>query len=424
MTQRQNIRAVHVLRKLDPAEWSGTEVAIQRLFAGLRERGVTPVAYCPKAKGHDAKDPLTESGFEVRRFKAFVPVLGLSRERKRQLVAVGGNLMSFDLIPSLWREREAGVVHAHTLGRLGGIALTFAKQKRLPFIVTIHGGVLDLPQSIKESFHTHLDRGWEWGKPLGFLFQAHRLFRDADAILTCNAREAALLQRQLPGKRVQVHPHGVPLELFQADCRAAARAAFPQIEDRQLLLSLGRIDPVKNQSWLIEQAPTLFAKHKNALLVLAGPCTDEPYERALRSRIAELGLEARILLTGGLPPGDPRLIGLLQSATALVLPSRSETFGLVILEAWAAGTLVLSANASGPAALVHHGHNGWLFDLEHPAGFHEALDWTLAHPQLAAQLVARGARLSREYSVDMLAGRMKALYECLIEEKHELRNHS
>ena len=107
-----------------------------------------------------------------------------------------------------------------------------------------------------------------------------------------------------------------------------------------------------------------------------------------------------------------------------MLPSLSETFGLVILEAWAAGTMVLTAKASGPAALVRNGENGWLFDLKNPAEFHIALDWTLRHRELAAQMVARGTRLAGEYSVHALAGRMKALYEELIEEKNALRNHS
>jgi glycosyltransferase involved in cell wall biosynthesis len=423
MRQTGHLRAVHLLRKLDPAEWSGTEVAIQRLFVGLRAHGVSPVAYSPRIEGCSTQDPLSGSGFEVRRFSAFVPVLGMSRQRKRQLIAVGGNLMSFDLIPALWSERGMGVIHTHTLGRLGGIALTLAKQRRAPFVVTIHGGVLDLPLRIKKSFEAPEDRGWEWGKLFGLLFQSHRLFRDADAILTCNQQEATLLRQQLPHKRILVHPHGVPLDDFKPDWRPAALSAFPYIQDRQVLLSLGRIDPVKNQSWFVEQAPAIFQKHKRALVVLAGPCTDLPYEAALRSQIGRLGLEQRVFLTGGLPPNDPRLIGLLQSATALVLPSISETFGLVILEAWAAGTMVLSANASGPAALIRDGENGWLFDLENPATFHEALDWTITHPELTAQMVARGVELTREYSVHSLAGRMKVLYEHLIEEKNALRNH-
>ena len=209
------MRVAHLLRKLDPAEWSGTEMAIQRLFDGLRASGVDPVVYCPRLENGPGKNPLSDSGFEVQRFRAFVPVVGLSRQRKRQLVSVGGNLMSFDLIPSLWRERDLAVMHAHTLGRIGGIALTIAKRRRLPFVVTIHGGVLDLPDKIKQSFNAPVSGGWEWGKFFGILFQSHRLFCDADAILTCNAKEAALLQEQFPHKRVLVQPHGVlPLKFI------------------------------------------------------------------------------------------------------------------------------------------------------------------------------------------------------------------
>ena len=326
------MRVAHLLRKLDPAEWSGTEMAIHRLFDGLRSHGVDPVVYCPRLGRETAADPLARSGFEVQRFRAFVPVFGLSRQRKRQLVSVGGNLMSFDLISALWRERNLAVMHAHALGRIGGIALTIAKQRQVPFVVTIHGGVLDLPEKIKKSFNTSVDRGWEWGKLFGVLFQSHRLFRDADAILTCNAKEAELLRKQLPGKRVVVQPHGVPLEIYQTDQRQAALAAFPQLRDRPFLLSLGRIDPIKNQSWLLEQAPIIFKKYPGALLVLAGPCTDELYGEQIQKRLSEPDLQGRVLLTGGLPPNDPRVVGLLQLAAGLVLPSLSETFGLVIIQ--------------------------------------------------------------------------------------------
>ena len=411
------MRVAHLLRKLDPAEWSGTEMAIQRLFDGLRANGVDPVVYCPRLETNGAQDPLQSRGFEVQRFKAFVPIIGLSRQRKRQLVSVGGNLMSFDLLPTLWRDRDLAVMHAHTLGRIGGIALTVAKQRQVPFVVTIHGGVLDLPERIKHSFNTPLDSGWEWGRLFGVLFQSHRLFCDADAILTCNGNEAALLQKQFPSKRVMVQPHGVPVEIYQKDQRAAALQAYPEIRGRRVLLSLGRIDPIKNQSWLVDQAPQILNQYSDVLVVLAGPCTDEPYGQRLRQRVQELGLGEKVLLTGGLPPNDPRVVGLLQSASALVLPSVSETFGLVILEAWAAGTPVIAARASGPAALIEHGYNGWLFDLDEPQSFHQAVARSLDQPDISREMAARGAQLSEQYSVDALAARLKGLYQELIEEK-------
>src|SRR5689334_23876542 len=107
------MRVAHLLRKLDPAEWSGTEVAVQRLVEGLRSLDVASTVFCPRLEVGAEPDPLERSGFQVRRFRAFVPVLGLPKERRRQLVSVGGNLMSFDLIPALWRAKSLSLIHTH-----------------------------------------------------------------------------------------------------------------------------------------------------------------------------------------------------------------------------------------------------------------------------------------------------------------------
>jgi glycosyltransferase involved in cell wall biosynthesis len=413
------MHAIHLLRKLNPAQWGGTETAIQRLCEGLREHGVKPIVYCPDLEEPaSCEDLLLSAGPKVQRFKAFVPILGISEERKRQLISVGGNLMSFDLVSSLWRERDISVIHTHTLGRIGGIALTIAKQKRVPFVVTIHGGVFDLPAEMKKNFNAPADQGWEWGKLFGILFQSHRLFVDADAILTCNEKEAACLRERHPARRVVVQPHGVPVDIYQQDHRVAAKTAFPMIQGRDTLICVGRIDSIKNQHWLLEQMPTILKKHPFALLVLAGACTDEPYGAKINQTIKNLGLQNSVFLTGGLPPNDPRLIGLLQEARALLLPSLSETFGLVILEAWAAGIVVLSSRTSGASSLVRHGEDGWLFDLKQPETFHQALAQTLANPGQALRMAGEGAsRVRAEYDIVTLGGRMRKLYEELIEEK-------
>jgi glycosyltransferase involved in cell wall biosynthesis len=419
------MRVVHLLRKCDPAEWGGTETAIQRLVAGLSEQGVDSVVHCPRLNGVQtaATDPLAEAGCPVRRYRAFVPVWGLSRRQKQQHIAVGGNLMSFDLFRSLWTEPDVSIIHTHTLGRLGGIASAVARRRKLPLVVTIHGGLLDLPTSMKNSFETSATHGWEWGKIFGFVLRSRELLHQADAILTCNATEAALLHEQNSRLPVHVQPHGVPMALYQADHRSAAREAFPQIRGRAVLLCVGRIDPVKNQGWLVAQAPELFRKHPETLLVLAGACTDNAYGQALEKQIQELGLQDHVLMTGGLPSGDVRLIGLYQAAAAVILPSISETFGLVILEAWAAGTAVIASRTSGASALIKHGENGWLFDLAKPWLFHDAVALTLSSPALRARLARAGnQRVADDYDLLPVAGRLKQLYEHLIEDKHALRN--
>jgi len=412
------MRVIHLLRKFNPDEWGGTETAIQRLFDGLRGEGVTPVVYCPRVDNCRHEDPLLRSGHSVKKFKAFVPVIGLSQTRRRQLISVGGNIMSFDLIPSLWFEDDVALIHTHALGRIGGIARTVARKKNLPFVVTIHGGVFDLPEKIKQSFNEPVSDGWEWGRLFGFLFQSHRLFVDADAILTCNGNEAAELRQRLPDKRIVVQPHGVPIDQYQVDQRKQALEAFPQICGRKVLLSAGRVDPIKNQHWLLEHGREILHKYPDTILVLAGPCTDEPYGQKVNRMIEELGLTDRVLLTGGMPSDDPRLIGLLQQATVLLLPSLSETFGLVLLEAWAAGTPVISSRTSGASALIENGSNGWLFDLNDPPAFHRALEEMLDHPEKAREMASRGFEKVRDvYSVDATSRQMKRLYEEIVEEK-------
>lgn len=413
----------HLLRKYNPAEWGGTETVIRQLFEGLRRDDVRSTVFCPTIPDPGVRDALAEAGCAIRRFRAFVPIWGISAEQRRQMVAVGGNLLSFELPQMLWGDRSISVIHTHTLGRIGGIGLTLARRKRVPFVLTVHGGVYDLPEALRRSFDEAPARGVEWGKPFGLLFRARKVLAEADAILTCNRREAELIRERHPDRRVIVQPHGVSARVYAADHRAAALGAFPQLHGCEVVLSLGRIDAVKNQRWAVEQFPEVVRRHPKAMLVLAGACTDEAYGIALERRIRELGLEAHVLITGKLPPADPRLIGLLQVARVAMLQSISETFGLVILEAWAAGTPAISSRTSGASALIEHGRTGWLFDLERPESFHEAIDVALRDEERRAAAVAGGrARVISEYDTQVLAARVRQLYEQLIEERDALRH--
>jgi glycosyltransferase involved in cell wall biosynthesis len=321
----------------------------------------------------------------------------------------------------LWAERKFSIIHSHTLGRIGGVGLTIARRKRSPFVLTIHGGVYDLPESMRKAFHAPVANGWEWGKAFGMLVRARQVLNEADAIITCNRREATLIQERHPDRLVRVQPHGVPAHVYEVDHRESALAAFPAVRGREVVLALGRIDPVKNQSWVVDQMPELLRRHPKLLLVLAGACTDEAYGVQLERRIDELGLGGQVLITGRLPPADSRLIGLLQLARVCMLQSISETFGLVILEAWAAGTPAISSRTSGASSLIEHGRNGWLFDLEHPESFHEVIEFALNHEEARTRVIAAGReRVVSEYDTAILAGRMKELYHQLHEEKHAL----
>lgn len=417
-----SVKVAHLLRKYRPEEWGGTESAVHRLLDGLGRAGIESVVFAPRA-GNVFRDPIAESGHVVKRYRAFLPVLGISREKREQAIAVGGNLMSLDLIGQLMREPGLSAVHTHALNRIGGIGLRVARMRRLPLVVTVHGGVFDLPARVRATLEEPTKGGLEWGKIFGMVLRSRRLLEEADAVITCNRREAELMRERYPKQRVIVQPHGVPLGIYNVDQRAEAWEAFPELRGRRLVLAVGRIDPVKNQAWLVEHMAELLRGDSGLALVLAGACTDEAYGKLLKKTIRRLNLDDRVVLTDGLPPGDDRLIGLLQAAEVVVVPSQSETFGLVILEAWAAGTAVISSKTSGALALVDPRCNGWLFDLENPKEFQKALSEALANREQSREFAEAGrALVRREYDTDVLAGRMKALYEELAEKKLEVRS--
>jgi len=305
------------------------------------------------------------------------------------------------------------------MNRIGGIALTAARFRRLPFVLTIHGGAMDLPQKVKDQLAEPLKGGLEWGKVLGAPLRSRRVLPDADAILTCNKKEAALLAEKYPGKRILVQPHGVAMARFEQDCRPVAQSAFPELRGLPYLLVLGRIDPVKNQGWALEQFPEIARRHPEARLVFAGACTDEQYGKTLKKEARRSGVEERVTFAGALPPGDARLVGLLQGAAAVVVPSHSETFGLVILEAWDAQRPVISSGTSGARDLVEEGVNGFLFELNDPTKFHAAVDRCLGDEKQAREIGCNGFRRAQEFGTVRLAERVRDLYEELLKEKRK-----
>jgi glycosyltransferase involved in cell wall biosynthesis len=110
---------------------------------------------------------------------------------------------------------------------------------------------------------------------------------------------------------------------------------------------------------------------------------------------------------------------LLQGAAAVVVPSHSETFGLVILEAWAAQRAVISTGTSGAKDLVEDGVNGHLFELNDPQKFHAAVDRCLNDANHAREIGCNGFRRAQEFDTVRLAGRVRDLYEELVKEKRK-----
>lgn len=407
------MRVAHVLRKYDPREWGGTETAMRHLLCALRAEHVDSLVYAPNLDTPiDAnQDLLRQDGFEVQRFRAFLPLLGASNIDKQTLLAVGGNIVSFDAPLRLWREKPLDLIHTHALNRLGSIARLVARSRRIPFVVTIHGGYLDLPGAVAERLAAAARCGIDYGKLFSLILRTRRLIGDADAVITVNRREADLLRAKFPALRIEYIPHGVPIARYARDHRGAAVHFLPAIHGRTVILLVGRIDSVKNQAFLVDCWPDIQHRWANAVLVLVGSATDTEYLRHVQNRIRTLGLERSIFLTGPLAPEDPRLIGLFQYARVFVLPSLSETFGLVLLEAWAAGCPVIASATSGAKQLVREGENGFLFEPGNVAAFLQALECLFDDDERRRVLGCTGQTMVRaHFDMTVIARRVHDLY--------------
>ena len=342
------MKAIQVPRRFVREEWGGTETVILETAKRLPDFGVEAGVVCPNALASTDEEEI--EGVSVRRFPYFYPYWGLGREAIGRLDRKGGNLFSFPLLRHLRAEPDLGLIHLHTGKRLGGICRHVARQRGIPYVISVHGGVIDVPKSEADTW-TNPTRGTiEWGKVLGFWYGSRRVFDDAAAIMCVDYEETAKMAARYPGKRVLHLPNGVDPQRFAGGDRARFRARFGLAEDTTMLLNVSRIDHQKNQQLAVDILARLLAEDKLVHLVLIGPVTNPAYHDELQKTISSQGLGDRVTIIPGLPPGDPLLADAYQAADAFLLTSLHEPFGIVILLIFALGAAVVSLAITTAAA--------------------------------------------------------------------------
>ena len=234
----------------------------------------------------------------------------------------------------------------------------------------------------------------------------------SDAILANSAEEARQLV-ELYGadpSRVEIVPPGVDHAFFSPGDRGGARAALG-LGDHPVLLFVGRIQPLKGLTVAIGALAELSATHPEAVLVVvggrsgAGGATEMAAARAL---IEQHGLAERVRFV---PPQPHHLLSTYyRAADVCVVPSRSESFGLVALEATACGTPVVAAAVGGLRTLVEHGVTGFLVDTRNPADYAAPIVELLDDHPLASRMARAGAERARGFTWSTTAARLRRLY--------------
>jgi D-inositol-3-phosphate glycosyltransferase len=178
-----------------------------------------------------------------------------------------------------------------------------------------------------------------------------------------------------------------------------------------VLAYVGRIQPLKGVDIAISTLAIILESHPDAMLVIvggpSGPRGNEEIKR-LRKLVTELGVGARIKFVGPLPHG--LLPDLYRSADVVLVPSRTESFGLVAAEAQACGVPVVAGRTGGLVFVVDDGVSGFLVDGEDPALYAKRVEELLTDEGLARQIAAGASEWAKRFSWDGTVRRYLELY--------------
>lgn len=284
------------------------------------------------------------------------------------------------------------ILHAHdwlTAFAAKGLKNLF----RVPLVTTIHATEHGRNGGIHDDGQQYINDVEWW-----LTYEAWRVVVCSDAM-----RQEVQRLFGLTADKVAVIPNGV--EVRQAPPGGTfSREAFAAPGER-LLFQVGRLVPEKGAAVLIQALPTLLQKHRvRAVITGTGGYREELARLARR-----LGVADCVLFTGWLP--DDQVQHLYRAADVAVVPSLYEPFGIVALEAMAAGAPLVVSDVGGLAEIVADGRTG----LKVPPGNSEALavaiDSLLRSPRLARRLAAAAQQeVNDRYTWTAVAQRTAQLY--------------
>ena len=369
----------------------GMNVYVRELVSALSQAGVECTTYTRRTRADQPEMVQVEPNHRV----VHVPAgsLDLPKEALPDVLPEFGDRV----MRHLRSEFPADLVHANYF-LSGLVAHRIKHELELPFVTTFH-----TLAKVKAEGGDH-ESQWRHDAE-------QEIVGCADAVCVNCSEEETQFRRLYgdPRGRVEVISPGVEHAFFAPGDRRGARQAIGLPADVPVLLFVGRIQPLKGPEVAVRALAELG--RRDALLVVVGGSSgaegDDQVTR-LHALVDELGLRQQVLFV---PPQPHHILSTYyRAADVVVVPSRSESFGLVALEASACGTPVVASAVGGLLTLVDHGETGYLVPDRDPALFAHYLREVIEHPSHAAALGRRGAARARNYTWSLAAARLRRVY--------------
>jgi len=396
-TGRVAVISLHTSPLVQPGsgDSGGMNVYVRELCAALAHRRLECSVYVRRYRDDLPAEVLVEPGVRV----VHVPAGPVDLPKE----ALAGTLDAFTegVLADMGRTGGVDAIHAHYW--LSGVAGHRIKH------------ALDRP--LVTTFHT-LGRVKEG---LGEAESPDRA-RSEEEVVACSDVVCAAGPVELdhlvdlygaPADRVRIVAPGVEHALFSPGDPEGARVALG-LGSEPVLLFVGRVQPLKGLDLAVKTLGALGGPLGRArLLVVGGPSGRQGRAELARVRrmVASAGLADRVRFVA--PQPHHRLATYYRAADVVLVPSRSETFGLVALEAAACGTPVVAAEVGGLRTLVGHGRTGFLVADRDPLSWARRVEEILDDRLTAATMALEAATVARGYSWDATAGLLLGCYDHL-----------
>ena len=424
------MRIAHVLRRISFDDWGGTEQVVWNIAKAQKEAGHEVRLFATTAlwrgldddrrEGRDRRDGSLEvvDGIEIVRFRPIYPWWPMPKALIDELDRKGGN----PFVPGLGKalcEWKPDVIHCHAMARIAELCLRTAQKLTTPnsqlstkTVVSLHGGGANIPGEEAKSLMAPTRGRLPWGKAIDILMGwTRRVPEDFDGIVCVGEDEAEKYRGR--HDHVMYLPNGVDCRLFEERAgatvgdRQATTNRLPAVDGRLSLLCVARIDRQKNQMMLVEW----LARNPQATVRLVGPVTQPDYRAEIEARAEQLGVSGRLSFAGALKPASEELLREYANADVFVLPSRHEPFGIVVLEAWAAGLPVVASDVGGLGRLcAAHPEAAVTFSPGDIKALDDALRRVGGDEALRGRLSAAGRAAAAEYDWRKLAKRVVDFY--------------